>query len=79
MQQTLHPAANAIPFAFSSKYYRLGCRKPCPYLPPGKESRDAFKGKQLIVQTPKPGKLPSTFFEKEHPYIGKVRTNSQET
>ncbi|CAL5220876.1 g2963 [Coccomyxa viridis] len=55
-----------------SDYIDVGTtEKPCPYLPPGKESRDAFKGKQLIVQTPKPGKLPSTFFEKEHPYIGK--------
>ena len=59
-------------FAFLVSQPSVVRRKPCPYLPPGKESRDAFKGKQLIVQSPKPGKLPSMFFEKEHPYIAKV-------
>jgi len=48
------------------------CRKPCPYQPQGRNTRDAYKGKQFIAQIPKPGKLPSIFFEKEHPYVAKV-------
>ena len=75
MQLTSNHAANAVILVQISQ--PMGSvldtrRNPCPYLPPGMESRDAYKGKQLIVQTPKPGKHPSTFFEKEHPYIAKV-------
>ncbi len=51
----------------------VSCRNPCPYSAPGGNNRDAFKGKQLTVPAPKEGKLPSMFFEKEHPYLGKVK------
>ena len=47
------------------------CRKPLPYTAKAQD-RDNFKGKQFKVCPMATGKLPGTFYEKQHPWVSKV-------
>lgn len=51
------------------------CRQPEKFSAKAAE-RDGFKGKQFKTQPAKTGRTPDTYFEKKHPWVSEVGTDS---